>query len=84
MKPVGATHPSLLALGLRWGAKRLIRAYQLVISPLLGPACRYAPSCSQYAIEAIDRYGVLRGGQLVLRRLGRCHPFGDHGYDPVP
>lgn len=62
----------------------LIRAYQLTISPLLGPACRYEPSCSQFAVEAVDRHGVFRGGWLALRRIGRCHPLGGHGYDPVP
>lgn len=62
----------------------LLRAYQLTISPLLGPACRYEPSCSQYASEAISRHGVLRGCTLAARRLTRCHPLGDSGYDPVP
>ncbi len=62
----------------------LIRIYQLVFSPLLGPACRYEPTCSHYAAEAIDRHGPLRGSVLALRRIGRCHPLGDSGYDPVP
>ena len=62
----------------------LVRAYQLAISPLLAPACRYYPSCSAYAIEALERHGALRGGWLALRRLGRCHPFRPGGYDPVP
>ena len=62
----------------------LIRLYQLTLSPLLGPACRYEPSCSRYAIEAIERHGVLRGGWLAARRLGRCPPLGASGYDPVP
>lgn len=62
----------------------LLRAYQLVVSPLLGPACRYAPSCSQYAIEAIARHGAVRGSALAARRLARCHPLGESGYDPVP
>ncbi|MGH0029164.1 MAG: membrane protein insertion efficiency factor YidD [Myxococcota bacterium] len=61
-----------------------IRLYQLLISPMLGPACRYEPSCSYFAAEAISRHGLLRGGWLALRRLGRCHPLGGHGYDPVP
>jgi len=62
----------------------VIRLYQHVISPWLGPACRYEPSCSQYAVEAVERHGALRGSWLAARRLGRCHPLGDHGYDPVP
>ncbi len=62
----------------------LIRAYQLLISPLLPPACRFTPTCSQYSLEAIARYGVLKGGWLSLRRLLRCHPFHPGGYDPVP
>jgi len=64
--------------------RTLIRAYQLVVSPWRGPTCRFHPSCSQYAIEAIDTHGVWRGSWLALRRLGRCHPFHDGGYDPVP
>ncbi len=62
----------------------LIRGYQRAISPLLPPACRYQPTCSQYAIEAIAGHGALRGGWLALRRLGRCHPGRAGGYDPVP
>ncbi|MFZ1983259.1 MAG: membrane protein insertion efficiency factor YidD [Desulfatitalea sp.] len=65
-------------------AKVLIRTYQLVVSPLIGPACRFAPSCSQYALEAIDRHGLLKGGLLACRRLLRCHPWCDGGFDPVP
>ena len=61
-----------------------IRFYQLAFSPLVGPACRFYPSCSQYALEAIGRFGVLRGSYLAARRLGRCHPFHPGGYDPVP
>lgn len=62
----------------------LVRGYQVAISPLLPAACRYTPTCSQYAIEALRRYGALRGGWLALRRLGRCHPFRAGGHDPVP
>lgn len=61
-----------------------IRFYQLALSPLVGPACRFYPSCSQYALEAVSRFGVLRGGWLAARRLGRCHPWHEGGYDPVP
>ena len=63
---------------------RLIRLYQNVISPFLPVSCRHQPTCSQYAIEAISRHGMWRGGWLTLRRLGRCHPWGSQGYDPVP
>jgi uncharacterized protein len=62
----------------------LIGFYQRAISPLLPPACRYQPSCSAYAKEAIARYGAAKGGYLAARRILRCHPFGGHGYDPVP
>lgn len=62
----------------------LIRAYQLLLSPLLPPSCRYEPSCSHYAAEAIAEHGSLRGSWLALRRLLRCHPWGGSGYDPVP
>ena len=61
-----------------------IRVYQLLLAPVLPPACRYLPSCSQYADEAIRRHGPLRGGFLAARRLCRCHPWGGSGYDPVP
>ena len=62
----------------------LIRAYQLGISPLLGANCRFYPSCSHYALEALSTHGSLRGGWLAVRRLARCHPFHAGGYDPVP
>ncbi|MCD6586772.1 MAG: membrane protein insertion efficiency factor YidD [Desulfobacteraceae bacterium] len=61
-----------------------IRAYQLILSPVLGPACRFYPSCSEYAIEAVSRYGASKGGYLALRRVLRCHPFNPGGIDPVP
>ena len=62
----------------------LIRAYQLAVSPLLPPSCRYLPSCSEYAAEAIAVHGAARGSWLALKRLLRCHPWGGSGYDPVP
>ena len=62
----------------------LIRIYQWTVSPLLGPRCRFYPSCSRYMLEAIERFGVLRGGWLGLARLGRCHPWHEGGFDPVP
>jgi len=64
----------------RW----LIRFYRRWLSPLLPPRCRYEPTCSAYAEQAIDRFGPLRGSWLALRRIGRCQPFGGSGYDPVP
>lgn len=62
----------------------LIRIYRLALSPLLGPRCRYLPSCSEYAAEAITRHGLWRGGRLAMMRLLRCHPWGGSGLDPVP
>ena len=62
---------------------QLLRLYQWAVSPLFLPACRYVPSCSAYAMEAVERYGVLRGAGMALRRLLRCHPFVRGGYDPV-
>ena len=62
----------------------LVRLYQLTLSPILGGSCRYYPSCSAYAIEALERHGALRGGWLAIARIGRCHPFRPGGFDPVP
>ena len=61
----------------------LIRIYQSTLGPALPPACRFNPTCSYYAYEAIQRYGILRGGWLAMKRLARCQPFGGSGYDPV-
>ena len=69
-----------MSLVLQW----LIRAYQLTLSPLLGPRCRFYPSCSQYALEAVRAHGALYGCWLALRRLSRCHPWHPGGYDPIP
>lgn len=62
----------------------LVRLYQVGVSPLLGPSCRYFPTCSAYAIEALEKHGAWRGGWMALRRIGRCHPFRAGGFDPVP
>lgn len=62
----------------------LVRGYQLLLSPYIGGGCRYQPSCSRYALDALRRHGAVRGGWLTLRRLARCHPLGGMGYDPVP
>jgi len=71
------TRPARIAL-------TLIRVYKIVFSPLFAGSCRYLPSCSEYARDAIAEHGALRGGWLGLRRVLRCHPWGGHGYDPVP
>jgi len=69
---------------IRRAAIAMVRMYQLVVSPILGPACRYEPSCSQYAVKAIERYGVMRGAWLATRRVVRCNPLGGFGLDPLP
>jgi hypothetical protein len=62
----------------------LVRAYQVALSPYLPNSCRYTPTCSHYMIEAVKKHGALKGGWMGLKRIGRCHPWGGHGYDPVP
>ena len=62
----------------------IIKIYQLIFSPLIGKNCRYLPTCSEYAIESFKSYGLFRGFFYVIRRISKCHPFGNHGFDPVP
>jgi len=69
---------------MKWLAMAVIRFYQKFISPIWGPRCRYLPTCSQYMLEAIGRYGVAKGGWLGFKRLLRCNPWSKGGYDPVP
>lgn len=69
---------------IQWVLITLVRGYQVVLSPLLPAACRYYPSCSAYAVEAIEKHGARRGAWLAAKRIARCHPFRPGGYDPVP
>ena len=62
----------------------LIRGYQLIISPLLGSNCRFMPTCSEYAMESLRSHGLIKGIYLTVKRIGKCHPWGGHGYDPIP
>jgi hypothetical protein len=62
----------------------LIKLYQYLLSPMLGASCRYTPTCSQYGIEAVKKYGAIKGGWLTLKRIARCNPWGGHGHDTVP
>ncbi|HEX5275005.1 MAG TPA: membrane protein insertion efficiency factor YidD [Candidatus Rubrimentiphilum sp.] len=68
---------------MRWVAVAALRAYKIVVSPLLPPSCRFYPSCSEYAAQACERHGLLRGGAMALSRLARCHPWHPGGFDPV-
>jgi len=62
----------------------LIRIYQFAISPLIGPKCRFTPTCSNYGKQALEKHGIFKGGWMTLKRIARCNPWGGHGYDPVP
>jgi putative membrane protein insertion efficiency factor len=62
----------------------LIKIYQKIVSPILGPQCRFTPTCSNYALEALKKYGVFKGTWLAVKRISKCHPWGGSGYDPVP
>lgn len=75
---------NFLSAILSYALKGMITVYKYVISPLLGPRCRYLPTCSSYAVEAINIHGPIKGGWLGIKRILRCHPWGDSGYDPVP
>jgi putative membrane protein insertion efficiency factor len=69
---------------MRFVLKFLVRVYQVALSPLLGPNCRYYPTCSQYAIEALETHGSFKGTWLAIKRISRCHPWHEGGFDPVP
>ena len=62
----------------------LIRGYQLIVSPMLGSNCRFMPTCSEYALESLKAYGLIKGTFLTIKRIGKCHPWGSRGYDPIP
>jgi len=78
------TAASAIASVPRRVAVAVIRVYQKVLSPLMPPSCRFTPTCSNYAVGAIQRYGLMHGGWLALKRIARCHPWNPGGYDPVP
>ncbi|MBX3254925.1 MAG: membrane protein insertion efficiency factor YidD [Chitinophagaceae bacterium] len=70
----------LLSIPFIW----LIRLYQVILSPVMGRSCRFTPTCSHYGIQALKKYGLFKGTWLTIKRISRCHPWGGHGYDPVP
>ncbi len=76
--------PGVVARVLAWPLLGLVKLYRITISPLLGANCRFQPTCSQYALEALREHGAFRGSVLAAKRIARCHPWGGHGYDPVP
>jgi putative membrane protein insertion efficiency factor len=76
--------PNSVSKALAWPLIQLVRLYRLAISPWLGSNCRFDPTCSAYAIEALQVHGILKGTRLAITRIGRCHPWGRSGYDPVP
>ena len=76
--------PSMLGRLLAWPLLLLVAIYRFAISPLLGANCRFSPTCSAYAIEALRQHGAFRGSAMAARRIARCHPWGGSGYDPVP
>lgn len=69
---------------LAWVLKKLVRGYQVALSPLMAPRCRFYPTCSSYAIEALEKHGAIKGSWLTIKRLGKCHPLHPGGFDPVP
>ena len=69
---------------MQWLLIKLVRLYQLVLSPVMGNQCRFAPTCSNYSIEALEKHGAMRGSWLTIKRIGRCHPGCEGGHDPVP
>lgn len=79
-----SSRPGVLSRTARAVAIAPIRFYKSLVSPLLPPSCRFQPTCSSYALTSIERFGVARGGWLAIKRIARCHPFSEGGYDPVP
>jgi putative membrane protein insertion efficiency factor len=74
----------LILKPIEWILLALIKIYQFTLSPFIGNSCRHTPTCSYYSSEAIKKYGALKGGWLMIKRVGNCHPWGTDGYDPVP